>query len=95
MFSFQELKELKILLNACRNNYAYIKPIVQFAPNTDMRKDEILNLTWKSVDVCKIAGVENFRFHDLRHTATTRMVGSGIPIIVLKIFWDALTFIPP
>jgi integrase len=28
---------------------------------------------------CNNAGVENFRFHDCRHTATTRMIASGSP----------------
>lgn len=132
------------LMNACKNNYSYLKPIIRFALNTGMRKGEILNLTWKCVNfeskkitlletkngkkrdvpinsvvlsilknmkkeqcceyvfanpvtktkysdlkrvfsnVCEIAEVENFRFHDLRHTAATRMVGSGVPITVAK-----------
>jgi integrase len=28
---------------------------------------------------CKDAGIKDFRFHDCRHTATTRMVASGSP----------------
>lgn len=30
------------------------------------------------------ANVENFRFHDLRHTSAARMVGAGVPITMVK-----------
>ena len=38
------------------------------------------------VFLCEKANVENFRFHDLRHTSTTKMVGAGVPITMVKIF---------
>jgi integrase len=28
---------------------------------------------------CRLAGIEGLRFHDLRHTAITRMVNAGLP----------------
>lgn len=34
--------------------------------------------------ICKTAGITNLRFHDLRHTAATRMVASGIDLIVVQ-----------
>jgi integrase len=40
-------------------------------------KDNFKN-GWKTL--CRIAGVEDFRFHDTRHTAITRWVSRGIPI---------------
>jgi len=37
---------------------------------------------WKSLT--KAAGVENFRFHDLRHTFVTQMVELGVPLGVIQ-----------
>lgn len=35
---------------------------------------------------CRIAGIENLKWHDLRHSATTRMVEGGVaPMIAMKI----------
>jgi integrase len=36
-----------------------------------------IKTAWKTA--CQLAEVENFRFHDCRHTATTRMIASGSP----------------
>ncbi len=34
--------------------------------------------------ICKAADIEGLRFHDLRHTAATRMVAAGIDLIVVQ-----------
>ena len=34
--------------------------------------------------VLKNANIENFRFHDLRHTVATRMVESGVDLLVVQ-----------
>lgn len=38
---------------------------------------ESIKTAWKTA--CKLANVSDFRFHDCRHTATTRMIASGSP----------------
>ena len=55
--------------------YVFAKPIT---------KTKYSDLKRVFSNVCKIAEVENFRFHDLRHTAATRMVGSGVSITIAK-----------
>lgn len=37
-------------------------------------------VTWAMAEACRRSGVENFRFHDLRHTAKTRWARAGIPV---------------
>ena len=38
--------------------------------------------SWSTI--CRAANIKNFRFHDLRHTAITRMVEKGIPLPVVQ-----------
>ncbi len=33
---------------------------------------------------CKHAGIEGLRFHDLRHTAATRMIEAGAPVVAVS-----------
>lgn len=123
----------------------YLKPIVICALTTGLRKSNILNLKWESIDfkmgfieilkqenkgkkkiqiplsskfraelekigikekgyvfishrkstayknisdgfkkACERAGIENFRFHDLRHTVGTRLVANGVDLQTVK-----------
>ena len=39
-------------------------------------------LLWN--DIKEKAGVENLRFHDLRHTVGTRLANAGVPVPVIK-----------
>lgn len=128
------------------NSPEYLKPIIQFALNTAMRKGEILSLKWSNIDLdnklitidatnsknkktkriyinskvnkiileqkikndghiylfsgpdgkpikslrtsfensCKRAGINGLRFHDLRHTAATRMIEGGANIVAVS-----------
>jgi len=38
---------------------------------------DTIKTAWKTA--CRLANIEDFRFHDCRHTATTRMIASGSP----------------
>ena len=58
-----------------RNRYVFTNPYTGTKYN-DIKK------CFKTV--CKLAGVENLRFLDLRHTGATRMVAAGVPLPVVK-----------
>ena len=38
---------------------------------------DTIKTAWKTA--CRLSAIEDFRFHDCRHTATTRMIASGSP----------------
>jgi len=68
------------LLNALNSipkvsEYVFINPRTN-KPYTDIKK------SWHKV--LDKANIENFRFHDLRHTVATRMVEKGIDLLVVK-----------
>jgi len=48
--------------------------------NRDHRQFNKIVVSHKFAKIVKRAGIENFRFHDLRHTFATRLVQSGVDI---------------
>ena len=57
------------------SEYIFINPYTK-APYTDIKRS--------FHTVLRQAGIENFRFHDLRHTVATRLVEKGIDLVVVK-----------
>ncbi|MFQ5580850.1 MAG: site-specific integrase [Nitrospiria bacterium] len=68
--SFEEEEQL---LKACPS---WLEKILVFALNTGMRRGEILRRVFLSA--LTKAGIEDFRFHDLRYTFATRLVQAGV-----------------
>ena len=57
------------------------RPDVTLTPSVrKMRVDS--NTAWRAA--LKRAGIENFRFHDLRHTWASCLIQSGVPLSVLQ-----------
>ena len=58
-----------------RNGYVFINPETN-KPYTDIKK------AW--TNSLKKANIENFRFHDLRHTVGTRLAEQLVPVNVIR-----------
>lgn len=58
-----------------------ISEYVFINPDTGTHYTDIKH-SWSTI--CRAANIKNFRFHDLRHTAITRMVEKGIPLPVVQ-----------
>lgn len=69
METLQDLKKRKIC------DYVFVNPL------TENRYFDLKNAF---PSICKLALVERFRFHDLRHSSATRMVGAGVSITMVK-----------
>jgi len=63
---------LKLKLKTGGNKYVFESPVI---PNKNI---SYIQRSFKTA--CRIAKIDNLRFHDLRHTVATRLVESGVPL---------------
>lgn len=68
---------LELKLKSPNNEYVFLS-----ADGKRYKKHDSLNGIWKRTT--KKAGIEGLRFHDLRHTAATRMVEAGVNIVAVN-----------
>ena len=56
-----------------------------------MRVDD--SVAWNAA--CRQAGIEDFRFHDLRHTWASGLIQSGVPLSVLQEMggWESIEMV--
>ena len=71
----EKLEEIFLRMGKSGEEYVFINPETN-KPYTDI-KHSFASLT-------KEAEIEDFRFHDLRHTVATRMVESGIDLLIVQ-----------
>jgi len=69
------MPELQELYENRNSDFVFSNPITQ---------NGYYDLKRAFPSICKKAGIVRLRFHDLRHTAATRMVAAGIDLIVVK-----------
>ncbi|MBI3529663.1 MAG: site-specific integrase [Betaproteobacteria bacterium] len=54
------------------------RPLENFSPVFPLKQDDVIR-TFK--DACKIAGIENLKFHDLRHEAASRLFEKNLNVM--------------
>lgn len=66
----------------------HLRPLVLLAINTGMRRGELFHLRWSDIDLpgrmLTAAGIERFRFHDLRHHFASRLVMAGCDLNTVR-----------
>ncbi len=67
---------LKVLPSRFKKGYVFPSPVGEGKPLYDCRK--------QFSNTVKQAGIDNFRFHDLRHTFASYLVMSGVDLMTVK-----------
>lgn len=74
---------LRELLLSCQGHHAeYV--FVRHFKRDDLEAQPVAQFRRSFRAACERTGIENFRFHDLRHTAATWMVQRGVPLDLVQ-----------
>lgn len=63
------------------NEYVFVR--TKNTVKKDLRRENPLSIDRAFKNALKDAGIKDFRFHDLRHSAGTRLADAGVPMIVI------------
>lgn len=72
------------LSDALREELSNVKRLSAYVFTNPKTLKPYTNIRDRFTDICENSGIDSIRFHDLRHTAATRMVASGIDIVVVQ-----------
>lgn len=72
------------LSDLLRDELSKVKRLSSYVFTNPKTLKPYTNIRDKFTDLCEKNAIDNIRFHDLRHTAATRMVASGIDIVVVQ-----------
>lgn len=89
----KHLALMKALMRAAERDWKWIEkgPVIKVPQERKMRVDS--NTAWRAALVR--AGIEDFRFHDLRHTWASWLIQAGVPLSALQEMggWESIEMV--
>jgi len=77
----KELRDLLMQQKPQTSGYVFLR---YFSEKSGRKPEPVKKFRRSFKHACKEAGITNFRFHDLRHTAASWMIQKGVPIDLVQ-----------